>query len=48
VYAVIGRKWVRVTQGDLVLPNGEERHQLPRFKMPLKEWEKINKERFTE
>ena len=48
VYAVIGRKWVRVTQGDLVMPNGEERHQLPRFKMPLKEWEKINKERFTE
>ncbi len=48
VYAVVGRKWVRVTQGDLVLPNGEERHQLPRFKMPLKEWEKINKERFIE
>ena len=48
VYAVIGRKWVRVTQGDLVSTNGEERHQLSRFKMSLKEWEKIKKERFIE
>ena len=45
VYVVVGRKWVRVTQGDLV---SNKRHQLSRFRMSLKEWNEIKKEKFDE
>lgn len=41
VYAVIGRKWVRISQGDLVLPDKSGRHQLPRFRMSVREWDKL-------
>ena len=47
VYAVVGRKWVRVTQGDLVSTDKSTRTHLARFKMPLSEWQQLNKEKFN-
>ena len=47
VYAVVGRKWVRITQGDLVTPS-KIRSQLSRFKMSIQEWNKLRKEKFNE
>ena len=41
VYAVVGRKWARVSQGDLVLPDKSSRYQLPRFRISVKEWERL-------
>ena len=48
VYAVVGRKWVRITQGDLVSTDKSTRTHLARFKMPLSEWQQLNKEKFNE
>lgn len=48
VFVVLGRKWVRVTQGDLVSTDKSTRSHLPRFKMPLKEWQQMNKEKVNE
>ena len=41
VYAVLGRKWAMVSQWELVSPCGELRHQLPRFRMHINEWNKL-------
>lgn len=48
VYVIVGRKWVRVTQGDLVSTDKSTRTHLVRFKMPLSEWQQLNKESFNE
>ena len=48
VYAVVGRKWVKVSQGDLVSSDKTIRSQMSRFRMTLKDWLKIRKESFDE
>ena len=48
VYAVVGRKWVRVTQGDLVSPSSDLRSHLSRFKMSIHEWNNMRKEKFND
>jgi len=42
VYVVVGRKWVRVTKGDLV-SNDDTRHQLSRFRISINEWNNLIK-----
>ena len=44
VYVVVGRKWVRVTQGDLVTPKRDIRTNLTRFKMSINDWQQLKKE----
>ena len=44
VYVVVGRKCVRVTQGDLVSPDKKIRTNLTRFKMSVNDWQQLKKE----
>tara|TARA_Y100000996_G_C22550713_1_gene653596 strand:+ start:1982 stop:2134 length:153 start_codon:yes stop_codon:yes gene_type:complete len=47
VYVVEGRKWARISQGDLVSDNN--RSALVRFRMSIKEWEKLpSKEKYVD
>ena len=47
VYVVEGRKWARISQGDLVSDNN--RSALVRFRMSMKEWEKLpSKEKYVD
>tara|TARA_R100000773_G_scaffold39949_1_gene35670 strand:- start:41 stop:223 length:183 start_codon:yes stop_codon:yes gene_type:complete len=47
VYVVEGRKWARISQGDLVSDNN--RSALARFRMSMKEWEKLpSKEKYDD
>tara|TARA_R100001129_G_scaffold177101_1_gene151716 strand:+ start:467 stop:649 length:183 start_codon:yes stop_codon:yes gene_type:complete len=47
VYVVEGRKWARISQGDLVSENN--RSALARFRMNIKEWEKLpSKEKYDD
>jgi hypothetical protein len=47
VYVVEGRKWARISQGDLVSDNN--RSALVRFRMNIKEWEKLpSKEKYDD
>ena len=47
VYVVEGRKWARISQGDLVSDNN--RSALVRFRMNIKEWEKLpSKEKYVD
>ena len=47
VYVVEGRKWARISQGDLVSDNS--RSALVRFRMNIKEWEKLpSKEKYDD
>ena len=47
VYVVEGRKWARISQGDLVSDNS--RSALVRFRMNIKEWEKLpTKEKYDD
>ena len=47
VYVVEGRKWARVSQGDLV--NKDSRSALTRFKMSRKDWDKLpSKEKYDD
>ena len=47
VYVVEGRKWARISQGDLV--SDDNRSALVRFRMSMKEWEKLpSKEKYVD
>jgi len=47
VYVVEGRKWARISQGDLVTK--DNRSSLARFKMSIKDWVKLpSKERYDD
>ena len=47
VYVVEGRKWARISQGDLV--SDDNRSALVRFRMSMKEWEKLpSKEKYDD
>ena len=47
VYVVEGRKWARISQGDLV--SKDSRSSLARFRMSMKEWERLpSKEKYDD
>tara|TARA_R100000700_G_scaffold35549_1_gene44210 strand:- start:41 stop:223 length:183 start_codon:yes stop_codon:yes gene_type:complete len=47
VYVVEGRKWARISQGDLV--SDDNRSALARFRMSMKEWERLpSKEKYDD
>jgi|TARA_A100001011_G_scaffold398229_2_gene501880 hypothetical protein len=47
VYVVEGRKWARISQGDLV--NKDNRSALTRFKMSIKDWDRLpSKEKYDD
>jgi len=47
VYVVEGRKWARISQGDLVTK--DNRSALARFKMSIKDWVKLpSKEKYDD
>ena len=47
VYVVEGRKWARISQGDL--GSKDSRRSLARFKMSMKEWERLpSKEKYDD
>lgn len=47
VYVVEGRKWARISQGDLV--NNDNRSALTRFKMSIKDWDRLpSKEKYDD
>jgi hypothetical protein len=47
VYVVEGRKWARISQGDLVTK--DNRSALTRFKMSRKDWDKLpSKEKYDD
>ena len=49
VYVVEGRKWARISQGDLVTSDKSSRHALTRFMIGIKDWSRLpSKEKYDD